>query len=181
MAKEYIFPKELQPEDIKLVRRRLKLTQADFADLLCVSKQTVVRWENGTTRITGSVVFAVETLIRQPELEEYYSVPEKKYPLRLWYYNKNFLSTIIDVNTIEQRIKIYNYTDNLLHRAFGRIERPSFKDYEEFLESRCFPRTRDKMKLVLEDLGIPFYDPMMIIEKTEGRMADDDCWIRIER
>ena len=28
---------------------------------------------------------------------------------------------------------------------------------------------------------VPFYDPFMIIEKTEGRMAEDDFWIRIER
>ena len=40
---------------------------------------------------------------------------------------------------------------------------------------------RDKMKLILKDLGLPFYDPIMIIEKTEGRMAEDDFWIRIER
>ena len=44
-----------------------------------------------------------------------------------------------------------------------------------------FPRTRDKMKLILKDLDLPFYDPFMIIEKTEGRMAEDDFWIRIER
>ena len=37
------------------------------------------------------------------------------------------------------------------------------------------------MKLILKDLDLPFYDPMMIIEKTEGRMAEDDFWIRIER
>lgn len=37
------------------------------------------------------------------------------------------------------------------------------------------------MKLILKDLGRPFYDPIMIIEKTEGRMAEDDFWIRIER
>ena len=52
---------------------------------------------------------------------------------------------------------------------------------EEFLESRCFPRSRDKMKLVLKDLDIPFYDPILIIEKTQGRMAEDDFWLRIER
>ena len=34
---------------------------------------------------------------------------------------------------------------------------------------------------ILKDLGLPFYDPIMIIEKTEGRMAEDDFWIRIER
>ena len=37
------------------------------------------------------------------------------------------------------------------------------------------------MKLILKDLGLPFYDPIMIREKTEGRMAEDDFWIRIER
>ena len=46
---------------------------------------------------------------------------------------------------------------------------------------RCFPETRDKMKLELKKLGIPFYDPMLIIEKTQGRMAEDEFSIRIER
>lgn len=66
-------------------------------------------------------------------------------------------------------------------RAFGRNEHPTYKEYEEFLDSRCFPRSRDKMKLILADLNLPFYDPIMIIEKTEGRMAEDDFWIKIER
>ncbi len=37
------------------------------------------------------------------------------------------------------------------------------------------------MKLILKDLDLPFYDSLMIIEKTQGRMAEDDFWIRIER
>lgn len=36
------------------------------------------------------------------------------------------------------------------------------------------------MKLILKDLNIPFYDPIMIIKKTEGRMAEDNFWIKIE-
>ena len=68
-----------------------------------------------------------------------------------------------------------------MFRAFGVNETPSFEDYEEFIESRCFPRTRDKMKIMLEGLGIPFYDPILIVEKTGGRMAEDDFWIKIER
>lgn len=28
-------------------------------------------------------------------------------------------------------------------------------------------------------MGVDFYDPMLIIEETEGRMAEDDQWIRI--
>ncbi len=109
------------------------------------------------------------------------AIPEKVYPLRLWYMSGDQVSTIIDVDEQNRKVEIHNYTKDYIARAFGVIERPSFEDYEAFLESRCFPRTRDKMKLVLEDLGLPFYDPFMIIEKTEGRMAEDDFWIRIER
>jgi putative transcriptional regulator len=76
---------------------------------------------------------------------------------------------------------VKNYIDNPLFRAFGKNTEPDFDDYEEFLRSRCFPETRDKMKLELKRLGLPFYDPLMIIEKTEGRMADDHFWIKIER
>ncbi len=53
--------------------------------------------------------------------------------------------------------------------------------YEEFLKSRCFPESRDKLKLELKRLDIPFYDPILIIEKTQGRVVEDDFYIRIER
>ena len=67
-----------------------------------------------------------------------------------------------------------------MYRAFGINDEPTYLDYLEFLESRCFPRTRDKMKLILDELDIPFYDPFMIVQKTQGRMAEDDFWIYIE-
>ena len=60
----------------------------------------------------------------------------------------------------------------MLDTEFGK-ENPDYAMYQEFLESRCFPESRDKIKLVLKDLDIPFYDPFMIIEKTEGRMAEE--------
>ena len=82
------------------------------------------------------------------------------------------------MNEPERKVKAKNYTDKIMFRAFGVVETP---DYDQYLESRCFPSSRDKMKLILKDLDLPFYDPMMIIEKTEGRMAEDDFWIRIER
>ena len=68
-----------------------------------------------------------------------------------------------------------------MFRAIGVVETPDFDLYLEIHETRSFPSSRDKMKLILKDLYLPFYDPMMIIEKTEGRMAEDDFWIRIER
>ncbi len=101
--------------------------------------------------------------------------------LRLSYMFRDELCTVIDVDEKSKNVEIINYTDHLLKRAFGILEKPTYEQYEEFLESRCFPRTRDKMKLMLREYDIPFYDPMLIIEKTEGRMAEDDFWIRIER
>lgn len=108
-------------------------------------------------------------------------VPPKIYPLRLWYMNKEDVCTIIDVDDRNKKIAIYNYTDNLIYRAFGINTSPTYEDYEEFIESRCFPRTRDKLKVILKDMDLPFYDPLMIIEKTEGRMAEDNFWIKIEK
>nr|MCR4704616.1 transcriptional regulator [Lachnospiraceae bacterium] len=87
----------------------------------------------------------------------------------------------IDVDEMNRRVEIRNYTNDILFRAFGKNTEPTFEDYEEFIESRCFPKTRDKIKLELEHLDIPFYDPILIIEKTQGRMADDRFWIRLER
>ena len=40
--------------------------------------------------------------------------------------------------------------------------------YEDFLESRCLPRPRDRIKLELKELDIPFYDPYLIIKKNAG-------------
>jgi putative transcriptional regulator len=107
-------------------------------------------------------------------------IPNKRYPLRLFYMKKSSLCTLIDVDNINQKVIIKNYTNNIFDRAFGKNLNPSYEDYEEILKERCFPQTRDKLKLVLEDLGLPFYDPFLIIQKTEGRMAGDNFWIRIE-
>lgn len=108
-------------------------------------------------------------------------LPKRTTPLRLLYMFREQLCTVIDVDDKNRSVEVANYTDRMLKRAFGRIEKPSYEQYEEFLESRCFPRSRDKMKLILRDLELPFYDPFMIIEKTQGRMAEDDFWIQIER
>jgi putative transcriptional regulator len=178
---QYVTPNSIRAEDIKAIRNRLKMTQSEFAFFCNVSKPTIERWETSDKEITGPITLLAQILAHHPELPEELALPERKFPMRLWYYNQNILCTIIDVDTINQRVSIKNYTDNLIYRAFGRNEHPSFADYENFLRSRCFPEERDKMKIVLKELDIPFYDPLMIIEKTDGRMAEDNFWIKIER
>ena len=74
---------------------------------------------------------------------------------------------------------ISNYTDQIIFRAFGVVTDPDWADFEYFLEERCFPRTRDHRKDILREMGLPFYDPLLIIEKTQGRMSDDHQCIMI--
>ena len=90
------------------------------------------------------------------------------------------VSTIIDVDLLNRKVSFRNYTNNLIKRAFGAKEEVTFEDFEKFLESRCFPRTRDKIKIEFEKLDIDSYDPLTIIRKTQGRMVDDDFYIVME-
>ena len=177
----YALPDSVRGADIKTVRESLKLTQRRFADLVGVSVKTVERWESSSDEIRGPIIFLLKLLWENPDLPEAFEVPEKPWKLRIWYMFRDEVCTIIDLDEKNRRVKIKNYTDRLQYRAFGINEHPTYEDVEEFLESRCFPRERDKQKLILDALDIPFYDPMMIIERTKGRMAEDDFWLKLDR
>lgn len=177
----YNIPEYITATDLKQLRKKLNMTQKEFAGLIGSSKPTVERWESSDKKITGPIVLLAKMLDEQPEYVEKIRIPEKIYPMRLYYMHNNNLCTIIDVDELREKIQIKNFTNHRMFRAFGVNTEPTYEEYQEFIESRCFPRSRDKMKLILKDLNLPFYDPIMIIEKTEGRMAEDDFWIRIER
>lgn len=171
----------LDAEDVKNIRVQLHLTQVEFAALVNVSKKTIERWESGEKQITGPIVTVVKLLQNDLLLADKLRIPKLQYPLRLWYMFHQEICSIIDVDERQRKVSVYNYTTDYMLKAFGRENNPTFEQYEEFLESRCFPRTRDKMKLMLRELDLPFYDPMLIIEKTQGRMAEDDFWLKVER
>lgn len=182
MAKmHYAFASEMTADEIKAVRKMLRMTQQDFSEFCNVSGKTVEHWESGKVKVTGPVVVLLRLLKEDEKIPDRYYVPPQNMPLRLLYMYRNDLCTLIDVDDRKEKVMIKNYTDNLQFRAFGVIEEPTYADYQEFLEERCFPRTRDKMKIQLEALDIPFYDPMLIIEKTQGRMAEDQFWVDIKR
>ena len=99
--------------------------------------------------------------------------------MRMTYMYKTYPCTVIDVDYLNRKIYIQNHTDDPLHRAFGVIQSPTWKDFEQFLADRCFPETRGDKKELLRAFGITDYDPLQIIEKTKGRTADDALWIKI--
>ena len=168
-------------DDIKRVRGKLNLTQREFAKLVNVSTPTIERWESSSEKITGPIVLLLNMLELNKDTLEYLKIPRKEYSLRMFYMYEDKICTLIDVDLKNQKIKIKNYVDNIMFRVFGVNENPSFNDYKEFLKSRCFPETRDKLKLILRDLDLPFYDPFLIIEKTQGKMAEDNFWIKLEK
>ena len=92
---------------------------------------------------------------------------------------KQYPCTVIDIDFLKQKIYIQNKTDDIIHRAFGVVENPSWDDFELFLEDRCFPRERGNCRSILCSMGLTDYDPLQIIEKTQGRMAEDKQWIKI--
>ena len=178
---KYVFNDYLTSDDIKRVRKTLGMTQKEFAAFTCSSVRAVENWESKDGKITGPIVTLIEILLRKPDIVDKFVLPPNKFKLRIFYLYKSTVCTVIDVDEMERLIEVHDYVDKPFYRAFGVNISPTYEDYEEFLESRCFPRERDKLKIELKRLDIPFYDPIMIIEKTQGRMEEDDFWIRIER
>ncbi len=181
MIKKYAIADYTTAEEIKNVRKELNMTQKEFAKFIGSSKPTVERWECSDKKISGPIILLLKMLKEYPEMSEKLMIPPKQLPIRMWYMYKNEKCTLIDVDDAKRVVQIKNYTDRIMFRAFGTNVEPTYDDYLVFLEDRCFPRTRDRLKLVLDDLGIPFYDPFLIVEKTKGKMAEDDFWIDIER
>lgn len=104
--------------------------------------------------------------------------PAEGCTLRITYMYQQHPCTIIDVDFLNQRIIVQNKTRDILHRAFGVVENPTWDDFELFLKDRCFPATRGNAKQILEELQLISYDPLQIVEKTRGRTAEDDMWLK---
>jgi len=180
MNKEFAIVDSLKNTDIRNFRKNNKLARLELAFLVGVSIKTIENWEITNKSITGPIVTLLTILNEKPELIDKYRLPIKEYPLRMFYMSGYSINTVIDVDMIRSKVKFKNYTSNILLRAFGNKEEVSYIDFEKFLESRCFPSTRDKMKIELDSLNLKAYDPLSIIRKTKGRMVDDECYIVID-
>lgn len=87
-------------------------------------------------------------------------------------------ATLIDVCSLTHKVKIVNFTDDYISRAFGIREKPDWDDFMGFLEDRCMPRTRYGLREELNEMGLDVYDPVQIVAKTSGRVYGDGQWLR---
>ena len=95
------------------------------------------------------------------------------------YYDGDTLCTVILADLTAEQICIENKVDEILDTAFGVNETPSWEDFLAFLADRCIPKTRKGLDYYLDAVGVPEYDPVLLVEKTQGRMAEDHKWLEI--
>ena len=81
----FITPEYTTAKEIKKIRKELHLTQKEFAEFINCSKPTVERWERSEDVIRGPIVPFLKMVQKYPEYEQEVKVPEKVWPIRIWY------------------------------------------------------------------------------------------------
>ena len=97
------------------------------------------------------------------------------------YFDKEILCSTILCDFTDKIVRVQNHTEQLLKTAFGSLENPKWSDFIEFLEERCVPKTRENIGIILSELDLREYDPIAIVEKTHGKMAEDSQWLRVTK
>lgn len=159
------------------VKREQGITVSALAQEYGVSRQTLSTYLNKKDQ-------QIETIIESLRIwrewnRSFKDIDLVDYTMRMDFMCEEECCTQILVDFRHEKIEIHNTTDNILLRAFGINVNPTWDDFLEFVEDRCFPRTRDQLKLILKDLELDFYDPFYIIEKTKGHMGEDMQWIKV--
>jgi len=167
--------------DVQIAEIREKREQGMKVSVLAeeygVSRQTLSAYLNKKDQQTEAIIESLR-LWREYN-RSFKNVEPVDYTMRMDFMCEEECCTQILIDFRNEKVAIHNTTDNILLRAFGINVNPTWGDFLEFVEERCFPRTRDNLKLILKDLELDFYDPFYIIEKTKGCMGEDMQWIKI--
>ncbi len=120
--------------------------------------------------------------VSRQTISKYLNKPlDGDYVLRLDFMFRQKVCTEIYVDFEHKQIKIINRTNDIMKRAFGVNENPTWEDFESFLEERCFPNSRALKKTILQRIGVDSYDPLQILELNRGRTAEDNQYINFTR
>ena len=95
------------------------------------------------------------------------------------YYDETTLCTVILADFTAKQVCVENRVTSVLDTAFGVNKTPTWEDFLDFLADRCIPKTRCGLDYYLKEVGVPEYDPVQLVEKTQGRMAEDHKWLEI--
>lgn len=98
----------------------------------------------------------------------------------LRFYESDKLCTTIYADFTDETLIAENHIDDPVKTAFGNNTLPDWADFQAFLQERCIPRERAGLREYLEALDLAEYNPLEIVQKTGGRMAEDRQWLEIE-
>ncbi len=99
---------------------------------------------------------------------------------RIRFYDGDGLCTTIYADFTDETLIAENCVNDPVKTAFGNQPLPSWAEFQAFLRERCIPEERDGLREYLETLGLEEYDPLRLIQKTGGRMAEDQQWLEVE-
>lgn len=140
--------------------------------------------ELGLTDSKMEIAFDGERIIISPHLSMAEYLEKKKLLghklMQFEFYDGEVLCTKIIADFTDETLSAENATEHIVKTAFGKNEVPTWEDFQNFLEERCVPRSRSGIREYLETIGVEEYNPIEIIKKTSGRMAEDNQWIKLE-
>ena len=156
--------------------RKKSLTEKDIENAIKMQGRGM-----STKKIADYFGVSRQTVSRQT-ISKYLNKPlTDSYVMRLDFMYKQKVCTEIYVDFEHKQIKIINRTNDIMKRAFGVNENPTWEDFESFLEERCFPNSRAMKKTILQRIGVDSYDPLQILEMNKGRTAEDNQYINFTR
>ncbi len=129
-------------------------------------------------RFDGTVITVSPKLPLQEFLEVNHRAGHKM--LLISCYSGKTLCARIAADETGKSVCIENLSADYLKLPFGKNQNPGWEDFQQFLENRCIPKTRAGVREYLETIGVEAYQPLEIIRKTRGRMAEDDLWLDVE-
>ena len=138
----------------------------------------------GLTESKMEISFDGERIIISPPLSINEFLEKKKSLgnklVKFEFYDGEILCTKIIADFTDETLSVENTTEHIVKTAFGKNEVPTWDDFLNFLEERCVPRSRSGIREYLEAIGAEEYNPLEIIKKTNGRMAEDNQWLKWE-
>ncbi len=94
------------------------------------------------------------------------------------YYDGDIPCSVICCDFSDMTLAVENYVADPILLPFGVNTLPTWDDFMSFLEERCIPRHRAGIRPYLDSIGVGEYQPLEIIRKTSGRMAEDKQWLK---
>lgn len=136
--------------------------------------------QNREVEITfdGHSVTIVPRLSVQEFAAQKRGLGHRLYWLRL--FDGDRLCSTLCADATDESLAVQNHVADPVKTAFGNTPLPTWQDFQLFLQERCIPKERAGLREYLEALGLQEYDPLTIIQKTGGRMAEDGQWIEME-